>query len=266
MADNNNSEIINNVEKTNTLKIHTPEGIVFSLHLAGPVSRFLAWLTDLGCILVISNTLSALIGILGIISPDLVSGLRILTYFVTSIAYSVICEWYWSGQSVGKKLLHLRVIDAQGLYLKFNQIVIRNLLRFVDTLPMLYMVGGIAMLISGKAQRVGDIAANTIVVRNPKMSDPDFSQLFTDKFNSFRNYPHIAARLLQNTTPEEAEVALQAILRRNSLDPVERITLFKQIADHFKTIVAFPQECTDGLSDEQYIRNVVSILFLVDGK
>ncbi len=266
MANNKQSKIMHNMEKTNTLKIHTPEGIVFSLHLAGPVSRFLAWLTDLGCILVVSNTVSSLIGIFGIISPDLVSGLRILTYFAISIAYGILCEWYWSGQSVGKKLLRLRVIDVQGLHLKFNQIVIRNLLRFVDTLPMLYMVGGVTMLLSGKAQRIGDIAANTIVIRNPKISNPDFSQLYNDKFNSFRNYPHIAARLQQKTTPEEAEVALKAILRRESLEPVERITLFKQIVDHFKTIVTFPQECTDGLSDEQYIRNIVNILFLVGEK
>ncbi len=254
---------INNAqrEKRNTLKIHTPEGVVFSLHLAGPFTRFLAWLTDLACIMALSKVTGVLIGFLVIISPDLANGLQMLLYFITSIAYGILFEWYLNGQTIGKKLLRLRVVDAQGLNLRFNQIVMRNLLRFVDALPFLYMAGGISMLVTIKAQRLGDIAANTIVIRMPVIGSPDFSQLFSDKFNSFRQYPHISARLRQKATPEEADLALQALMRREVLEPVQRVALFRQVATHFKTIVDYPQECTDGMSDEQYTRNVVDILF-----
>ena len=80
------------------------------------------------------------------------------------------CEWRWRGQTIGKRLLRLRVVDAEGMRLQFNQIVTRNLLRFVDSLPAFYFVGGLACWLSPKCQRLGDIAANTIVIRNPRVA------------------------------------------------------------------------------------------------
>jgi uncharacterized RDD family membrane protein YckC len=247
--------------KTNTLQITTPEGITFSLNLAGPITRFLAYTIDLLCIQVTLIIVGMVIGMLRIVSFDLASAVIILAYFVVQIGYGIALEWLWRGQTIGKRLLRLRVMDEQGLYLQFSQVVIRNLLRFVDSLPAFYFVGGIACLVSRRAQRLGDFAARTVVVRTTTIAEPDLKQLLSDKFNSFREYPHLAARLRQRIGPQEANIALQALLRRNEFEPVERVELFDQIAEYFKTIVEFPQEATDGISDEQYIRNVVDILF-----
>lgn len=250
-----------NRSKANTLTIKTPEGIVFSLQLAGPVTRFMGWAIDLAAISVFSSMLNVILGIIGIISRDIVMAVGILTYFVISIGYGIVTEWYWQGQTLGKRLLKLRVMDEHGLRLQFSQIVIRNLLRFVDSLPVFYMVGGLACLISRRAQRLGDFAANTIVVWNPSVSKPDLDQLLEGKYNSFREYPHIEARLRQRVSPQEAGIALQAIMRRDELDPLARVELFHDIADHFKAVITFPQEATDGISDEQYVRNVVDALY-----
>jgi hypothetical protein len=143
--------------------------------------------------------------------------------------------------------------------------VIRNLLRFVDSLPGIYLVGGLASLLNRRAQRLGDFAANTIVVRHPKIADPDLDQLLAGKFNSFRRYPHLEARLRQRVSPKEAAVALQALLRRDELEPAPRVELFEELAGLFRAKVEFPQEATDGLSDEQYVRNVVDIVFRESG-
>ncbi len=247
--------------KINTLQITTPEGIAFSLNLAGPITRFLAYAVDLMCIQVILTIVSTLTRVFGIISLDLVFGVTIVAYFVVQIGYSIVLEWLWRGQTIGKRLLRLRVMDEQGLYLQFSQIVIRNLLRAVDSLPVFYLVGGIACLVSRRAQRLGDFAARTIVVRTTAIAEPDLEQLLADKFNSLREYPHLAARLRQRVTPREANIALQSLLRRNEFDPVARLELFAQTASHVKAIVEFPQEATDGVSDEQYVRNVVDVLF-----
>ena len=67
----------------------------------------------------------------------------------------------------------------------------------------------------------------------------------------------------QRTSPQESGIALQALLRRNELDPPDRVELFRDIAAYFKAIMEFPQEATDGISDEQYVRNVVDTLFRV---
>ena len=184
-----------------------------------------------------------------------------LAYFVVSIGYGAATEWYWRGQTVGKRLLHLRVMDEQGLRLQPSQIVVRNVLRAIDMLPAFYLVGGVACLISPRAQRLGDFAANTIVVRHPELLEPDIDQLLTGKFNSFRDYPHLAARLRQRVSPQEAGIALRALLRRDELDPGARVELFGEIAAHFRAIVEFPEEATFGLTDEQYVRNAAEVIF-----
>src|SRR2546430_9794845 len=95
---------------------------------------------------------------------------------------------------------------SEGLRLQFHQIVTRNLLRFVDSLPLFYFVGGLVSWLSPKCQRLGDLADNTIVIRSPRISEPDLDQLLAGKFNSLRQYPHLAARLRHRVSPAEAAV------------------------------------------------------------
>jgi uncharacterized RDD family membrane protein YckC len=247
--------------RTNTLVIRTPEGIVFSQLLAGPVSRFFAWFIDLFCIQVILSVLGMIIGFFGIFSFGFALAFYVIGWFVVSIGYGIFLEWTWRGQTIGKRLFRLRVMDVEGMKLQFNQIVVRNLLRFVDSLPFVYFVGGVTCWLSPKCQRLGDIAANTIVIRSPKVLEPDLDQLLTGKFNSLRQFPHLAARLRQNTSPAEAGIALQALLRRDEFDPVARVEMFGDLAAHFRTKVEFPAEATDGVADEQYLRNVVDVLY-----
>jgi uncharacterized RDD family membrane protein YckC len=249
------------MQKTNILTIKTPEGIAFSLQLAGPITRFLAWLIDVFTISLVLSILQTFLAFIGFFSLDLAYAIMILTVFVVRFGYGIFFEWYWQGQTLGKKLLRLRVMDEHGLRLQFSQIVIRNLLRVVDILPFLYMAGGLVCLFSKRAQRLGDFAANTIVVWNPRILEPDLDQLFEGKFNSLQDYPHLAARLRQRVSPPEAQIALQALLRRDDLEPQARVELFQELAGYFKSIVQFPQEATEGLSDEQYIRNVVDGLY-----
>jgi uncharacterized RDD family membrane protein YckC len=247
--------------KTSTLSIRTPEGIVFSQLLAGPVLRFLAWLVDLAAISALTTVFGYLISLLELISMNLGLALSVLGYFLISVGYGIAFEWLWRGQTLGKKLLRLRVVDAEGMRLQFNQIMTRNLLRFVDMLPAFYFVGGVTCWLNRHCQRLGDIAANTIVIRNPRLAEPDLDQLMAGKFNSLRQYPHLAARLRQRVTPGEAAVALQALLRRDEFDPAARVELFAELAAHFHAKAEFPPEATDGVADEQYIRNVVDVLY-----
>ncbi len=247
--------------RTSTLLIRTPEGIVFSQLLAGPVTRFLAWFIDLLCIGALMSILGLALRWLDILSVSLAGALSVLAYFVVGIGYGIFLEWAWRGQTIGKKLFRLRVVDVEGMRLQFNQIVTRNLLRFVDSLPAFYFVGGVACWLNRRCQRLGDIAANTIVIRNPRVSEPDLDQLLAGKFNSLRHHPHLAARLRQRVSPGEAAVALQALLRRDEFDPGARVDLFGELALHFRGKVEFPSEAIEGVADEQYVRNVVDLLY-----
>jgi uncharacterized RDD family membrane protein YckC len=243
------------------LTIQTPEGIVFPLLIASPIARFLALAIDKGAVYVVSVTVSSLLGVLGVISMDLFGACSILSAFVISFGYPIVLEWTWRGQTLGKRLLRIQVIDEQGLRLQFSQVVVRNLLRFVDAIPAFYLVGGLACMVSRHGQRVGDLAANTVVVHHPRVAEPDLQQVLPDKYNSFRNYPHIAARLRQSVTPGLARVCVQALLRRDQLDDEARVALYRQIRSRLEPLSAFPPEALDGVSDERYVRNTVDIVY-----
>ncbi|PIE90277.1 MAG: RDD family protein [Acidobacteria bacterium] len=252
--------------KVNGLVIQTPEGVSFSLLLASPVIRFMAWLIDLFCILVLMNIVGMLANTMVVLSPQGAQVFQILVGFAISIGYAIFLEWLWQGQTLGKRLFRLRVIDEAGLKLSFSQVVMRNFLRLVDMLPALYAVGGAAAVLSKKSQRLGDIAAGTIVIRNPKIAKPDLERVLSRKYNSLRSYPHLAARLRQRINPSEAALGLQALLRKNSLEDQARLTLFEELELFYRQKVTFPVEASLGMSPESYVRNVVDILFRPETK
>lgn len=244
-----------------TLVIRTPEGVSFSLPLAGPTTRFLAWGIDSGISMVAEIVLMSLLGFLRLISIDIAFALIILVFFAINIGYGIMLEWLWNGQTLGKYLLGVRVMDVQGLRLHFSQVVLRNLVRIIDAIPGLYLLGGVSMLISRRAQRLGDLAANTVVVRMSKPREPDLAKILPNKYNSFRAYPHLEARLRQRVSPGEATLLMQALLRRDELEPPARVALYAEIADHFRGMVEFPEDALGNLTDEQYLRNALESIF-----
>jgi len=246
----------------NTLAIRTPEGIQFSLPLAGPFSRLLALAIDLATIEAISEILQKIIAPLAIFGADLPGALQIVGFFTIYIIYASLTEWLWRGQTLGKRVMGLRVVDARGLRLEPSQVIVRNLMRFLDGLPLLYLVGGIACVLNRHRQRLGDIAAGTVVVRTPRLDQPDLTQVLGGKYNSLAAQRHLAARLRQKVAPETGRVALEALLRRDDLDPAARLEVFAALADYFRALVPYPPEVVEQISDEQYTRNVVEILYL----
>ncbi|HOJ33292.1 MAG TPA: RDD family protein [Candidatus Hydrogenedentes bacterium] len=243
------------------IEIHTPDGVTFSLVLAGLLRRFSAWLVDQAVVGVSLAAFSRLFIPVVTLFPDLATSAIILISFLVSTGYSIVLEWFWRGQTLGKRLFRLRVMDEAGLPLKFNQIVIRNLIRVVDALPVFYLVGGICCFISKKSQRLGDYAANTVVIRIPETVAHRFDRFEPEKYNSFRDYPHLCARLRQLVSAEAAFLAWDALARRNDFVDEARLRLFSEIARYFRELVQFPEEATYGLTDEQYVRNAVGILF-----
>lgn len=243
------------------LVISTPEGCSFSLLLAGPVVRFWAWFVDLIVVIGLVILTSQLLSFFNVLIPDITMAVNILAFFLIWFGYGILLEGIWNGQTLGKRIFHLRVMDEQGLKLGVYQVFIRNLLRLVDSLPNFYLLGGVICLLTRRCQRLGDLAAGTVVVKTIRPDIPDVERILGDKYNSFRKYPQLEARLRQQVSPSEAQVLLQALLRRNSLKPTARVDLYRELAEHFRKLVDFPQAATDGLSDEHYLRNVVESLF-----
>src|SRR5687768_5744415 len=165
------------------LKIRTAEGVVFSQTLAGPLSRMLAMALDIGCVVTAVSVLGKILIAFRLFSTDLYMASMIAIQFVVPVIYGMVCEYFWNGQTIGKRIFRLRVVDIRGLRLHFSQVGIRNLLRVVDGLPLFYAVGGISCLLSSRCQRLGDIAANTVVIRIPKLTQPDLEKIGSTKYN-----------------------------------------------------------------------------------
>lgn len=250
-----------NRHRLTTLEIQTPEMISFSLPLAGVVTRFVAWLVDLAVIIASIEILGMLLETLTPIAPGVVAGLRYVLILATMTTYGMLLEWLWRGQTIGKRLLGLRVIDEEGMRLQPRQLIIRNLLRPVDMLPAFCMVGGLICLFSRRAQRLGDLAGNTIVIRIPQSQEPQLDALLAGRFNSFRDYPHLESRLRRAISPDELAIAMQALVRRDELESDHRVKLFSEIAESFRKRVKFPSEATFGLTDEQYVRNILDSVY-----
>jgi uncharacterized RDD family membrane protein YckC len=149
------------------LVVATPERVAFRFETAGLGSRFVAQLID-GLIL------AAMLLALGLVSAGISTFLGATTAaallfglggFALLWAFWILPEALWSGQTVGKVVMHLRVVDATGGPIGPGQAVVRNLFRIVDFLPLYYAVGTVAIFLTGRNQRVGDLAAGTIVVR-----------------------------------------------------------------------------------------------------
>jgi hypothetical protein len=211
--------------------------------------------------LLLPSCCSSTFQLVSVFSESYGIALQVMLSFIISMGYGICLEWFWRGQTLGKRLLRLRVVDEQGLRLRGSQIVLRNLLRAVDGLPLFYLVGGMASAISLKGQRLGDLAASTVVVRIEELAIPDLDALEADKYNSLREQPYLAARLRKKVSMDEASLVLRCLLRRDELTRESRAELYRQLAEHFKSVVRFPQESLEGLADERYLRNVVDVLF-----
>ena len=249
-----------------TLTIRTPEGVSFSLPLATPAVRCLAWTVDLLVTWFMLIAMMIVVGMFTAIAPGAFAIFLYLSILAIPILYGMLFEWLWKGQTIGKKITGLRVVDETGLNLTPSQIIVRNLLRAVDSLPVVYLVGGTACALSPRCQRFGDLAAGTVVVRTQKEVLPKIDGILGGKYNSFRDHPHIEARLRNGVTPAEAHAALSSVLRRDHLDPKARLALYSELADHLRERAVFPESATYGMTDEQYVRNVVDTLFRKRGE
>jgi uncharacterized RDD family membrane protein YckC len=185
-----------------------------------------------------------------------------LAEFAIAFGYCALLEGLWNGQTIGKRLFHLRVIDQSGLPLRIEQAWVRNLMRVFDALPLAYLVGGISVLSSSLMQRFGDRVAGTLVVRETPLAAPAEEIWTRQKYNSFLEYPAIAMRLRRAATPELASLIQDALRRRNELAPYARRETYRELAAYVQSEIApFPDELVEMLSDEQYLINAAGVLF-----
>lgn len=155
------------IEKLDTLQsVELAEGVEIRLRMAGPMLRAGAYLIDLVIRIAVLTVAAIAIGLAGIgIGGRVAGGLFLLAWFLLDWLYPVIFEAGKHGATPGKRAVGLRVVQATGSPITFGQSVIRNFLRFIDGMPLFtYAFGITSCLASKRFQRLGDLAAGTVVI------------------------------------------------------------------------------------------------------
>lgn len=141
-------------------QIETPENIDIDIRVAGPSARALAYLIDFA----LRGTATIAIAYILTLFKETGMGLFSILVFVIEWFYPVLFEVFHHGRTPGKQAMGLQVLNDDGTPVTWSTSVLRNLLRFVDFLPAMYGVGLVTCCISGQFQRLGDLAAGTVVV------------------------------------------------------------------------------------------------------
>ncbi len=238
-----------------THAVLTPEYVEFRFTLAGIYSRFLAWLLDATLVLFGTGLLLSALSLVMVAFPGFGSALGIVLYFLVDWGYGITLETAWSGQTVGKRVLGLRVIQQSGVRIGFYHAALRNLARPVDRLPLLYLVGGVTALLSGSHQRLGDMLAGTIVVRERRLKVP--SAIGSTGGEGLLADPLFVSRV-KRLSAEARELVLSAVLRREELRMEARLRLFSALGMRLQELLAMEKPA--HLSDEKWTLLVAAAL------
>ena len=147
-----------------TVRLITPERITFTYPLASPFRRGLAYLID-AVILTLLIVIGIAIGLLLTLGNAAGIGIALAISFGLIWGYGIVCEGVFNGQTPGKKLSGIRVVTTKGVPITGSQAAIRNLIGTIDgPIPFLFVPGFVSMMLTRRFQRLGDLAAGTMVI------------------------------------------------------------------------------------------------------
>ena len=234
----------------------TPEYVEFDFVLAGLFSRFLAWLFDAVLAVFIAGGIIIALSLVMVAAPGFASATGFVVWFLVDWGYAIFLEAVWSGQTVGKRIFGLRVIQESGVRIGFWHAALRNLVRPVDKLPVFYLVGGGTAFLSSRQQRLGDILAGTIVVRERRLKIPA-SLARGQGETALLADPQFRAQVAKLSADEE-RVLLAAALRREELGMEARLKLFSSLSTRLQDDVGLYKP--PHLSDEKLVLLVAAAL------
>jgi uncharacterized RDD family membrane protein YckC len=238
------------IETEETLIIETPERVPLHFALASIGNRFLAVAIDhfIQYVAIVLITL-AVLSFAGLTSslfdgeflqemPKWTIAILIIVVFALFAGYFVFFEWLWNGQTPGKRLMKLRVIREDGRPITLWEALARNLLRIFDAVPgfvlPIYSIGLITIFMNSRDQRIGDMFAGTVVVRERTDEAPTFAETFSNPisdvaFHRVQKRTDFKANLA-TLTESEIEVVESFLRRRWDLTDRQRLWMAWRVA------------------------------------
>ena len=238
------------IETEETLIIETPERVPLHFALASIGNRFLAVAIDhfiqYLAIVLISLAVLSFAGLTSNLfgegffqeMPKWTVAILIIIIFALFSGYFVFFEWLWNGQTPGKRLMKLRVIREDGRPITLWEALARNLLRIFDAVPgfvlPIYSIGLITIFMSNRDQRIGDMFAGTVVVRERSDEAPTFAETFSNRISDLA-FHRVQKRTdfkanLASITESEIEVVEAFLRRRWDLTDRQRLWMAWRVA------------------------------------
>lgn len=239
----------------NARLILTPEHVEVRLQPAGFGRRFMALTIDLFLAFALSMLLGTLLS--NVLPRALAIPLWMTGSFVISWGYHVYFESRHDGRSPGKRSLGLRVVDGRGLPLSLGQSFVRNVVRVLDSAPALYGLGALAALLDRHGRRLGDLAADTMVVREGRSEEPDATAMLSPEYNSLRT-PRVLRLLRRRLGLEEREFLAELVRRAPYLEDQARYDLMEEAGQWFRARLDLGDL---PLSGEQIVRGLAAALY-----
>lgn len=211
--------------------IVTPENIELEYELANLGSRLVGAVIDH---MFQGGIISILFIILILSYPDITlknlyeiflstfAAIIIILVFLVTFGYFIFFETIWSGQTPGKRFADIQVIRDNGEPIRFTEALLRNIFRTVDFLLFYYQLGIILVLFHQKHKRVGDIVANTIVVKVKQ----DLAPITIPDFKIRTDLVLDPSRI----SDEDYALIRNFLIRRNTLKPEPRCRIATKLA------------------------------------
>ena len=236
-------------QNSDQLSIETPELVAIEMPLAGIGSRFIAllidtliWLAAVVVLGVLSWIIVPGMGAFSRLSAQWAVAVYVFSLFLLNWGYFTLFEAFWHGQTPGKRVARIRVIQSSGRAIGVFESMARNFIRYVDQIPFFYAVGVIAVFSTRQHQRLGDLAAGTIVVRDREQETPLWGESAARTFTATAfsqaspiPEPHTAITLdsagIAKLSATDLEVLEGFFARRLDLPLPTRYALAQRIAD-----------------------------------
>jgi uncharacterized RDD family membrane protein YckC len=241
-------------------EVVTTEKVPFHYRVAGLGSRFLAWLCDTAIVFGLLLVGGLLAGPFEVIRPGLGLAVALLWRFALIWGYFLVFEWLWQGQTPGKRLLGIRVIDWSGTRISFFQSALRNVLRVADGLPLPFFLYGLGFAVAAcnrEQRRLGDLAAGTLVVHVEHRPQP--IQVLPEGGSAADRARQAQLRQrLAAVSQGQKQTLLDLCLRRDQLRIADRVRLFRATAAYFQARLGLAPE--EYQSDEKFVLQLAAAL------
>ncbi len=242
------------------VEFETPENITVRYELAGPGTRFVAWVFDVLILFIVYLFLFFLFmfsglafGMPGDMGSPVAAFIVAAAFGLSFLLYFLLFELFMHGQTLGKRTERIRVVSAAGFSLTFGALFMRNIFRVLDTVPLLWIVP----LVSERTQRLGDMVAGTVVVQERAFNADSAQGRLLRRSAREARFTFSAAQLdqLQENDVKTVEMYLD---RRAAMTPAQADELRSKLIAVMTERMGVPLEEYGGDAEQQYLEDMIA--------